>query len=66
MSESNTPEKQEARVRRGLKWYNQRGRDGELPKGVVNDEGKMKDVNQYLDSIKPKEKSKEEKPKKGK
>lgn len=43
---------------RGMKWNSLRGKDGSLPKGVENDQEKMKDVNFYLDYLKDKDEEK--------
>lgn len=64
MSESNTPAKIEARIRRGKKWAKQRDETGELIKNVADDPNKMVDVEVYLNSIKPEEKETKSKGKK--
>ena len=46
------------KLQRGALWYSKRNVDGKLPDGVANDPNKMKDVNFYLESIKPKEEPK--------
>jgi len=45
----------EGKMRRGAKWYEQRNRDGVLPKGIAEDPEKMCDVNYFLENSKPKE-----------
>ena len=47
------------KLSRGLKWYNHRDIDGNLPEDITRDEGKMCDVNYYLDSIKKVKKTKD-------
>ena len=54
----------EGKLIRGAKWWNYRDRDGNLPVDIAKDEGKMCDVNYYLDSLKTVEP--EPKSKKGK
>ena len=47
------------RMLRGEKWYNCRNQDGELPEDIKTDEGKMCDVNYFLEKQpKPKEEKK--------
>jgi len=48
----------EGKMRRGEKWNNQRDRNGNLPKGIANDPGKMCDVDYFLENISKKEPTK--------
>ena len=45
----------EGRLWRGMKWDRHRDLDGVLEPGVALDEGKMKDLNYYLDFLKGKD-----------
>ena len=47
----------EGKLFRGMKWWNQRDRDGNLPKAIKESE-KILDVNFYLDFIKGKDEEK--------
>ena len=46
----------EGKLERGKDFYNMRNRDGNMPKGVTENEDKMADVKFYLDSLKKGEK----------
>ena len=51
----------EGKMRRGMKWYSQRDREGNLPLGIMNDPNKMCDVDYFLENSKPKEEVKKKK-----
>jgi len=42
----------EGKMRRGEKWYSYRDVNGNLPDEIKNDEGKMCDVNYFLENKK--------------
>jgi hypothetical protein len=42
----------EGKMKRGLKWWNHRDREGNLPKGIKEDQAKMDDINYYLENSK--------------
>lgn len=46
------------KLKRGYKWYSQRNRDGDLPKGIAEDPEKLRDVEFYKEFVKDEDENK--------